>query len=58
MRVGYLLVRDFFSIALGTWLILLFFELMKPGMVHRLVNLEYGFYGLCLVYIVLRILQK
>jgi len=58
MRIGYILVKDFFSIALGTWLILLLLELFKSGMVHRFINLEYGFYGLCVVYLILKLMRK
>jgi hypothetical protein len=52
MRTTFLLVKDFFNVALGTWLILVIFELSKPGMVQRFINLEYWFYILVIIYII------
>lgn len=41
--------RDFFGIALLTWLILLGIEFFDRGSVHRFINLEYSFYFLLLL---------
>lgn len=58
MKLGVILIRDFFSIALGTWLVLLCLELWQPGLVNRQIDLEYYFYGLILLYITYRLLKK
>ncbi|MBT6691462.1 hypothetical protein HOB10_03985 [Candidatus Parcubacteria bacterium] len=58
MRILFSLVKDFFNIALGTWLILVAFELAKPGMVQRFINLEYWLYALVLIYIMYIILRR
>lgn len=38
--------REFFTVALATWLFLLVVEFIDRGSVHRFINLEYGFYFL------------
>ena len=58
MKKHILIIKDFFEVALGTWVILLAFELVHPGMVYRLINLEYYFYFLIVVYFVYRLIKK
>jgi len=58
MRTPYLLVRDFFNISLGTWVILLVLEIFNPGMVQRYLNLEYYFYFLLIIFIIYRTVRK
>jgi hypothetical protein len=53
MTKRYIIVKDFFEAALGTWVILLIFELARPGMVQRFINLEYWFYALLILFICL-----
>lgn len=53
MTKRYIIVKDFFEAALGTWVVLLIFELARPGMVQRFINLEYWFYGLLIIFICL-----
>lgn len=52
MRIIFLVIKDFFNVALATWLILVAFEFSKPGMVQRFINLEYWFYILVIIYII------
>jgi hypothetical protein len=40
--------RDFFTVALITWLLLVLVELLDSGAVQRFINLEYWFYFLIL----------
>jgi hypothetical protein len=58
MKLGILLLKDFFNITLGTWLILVLLEFFNPGMVARFINLEIWFYGLLLVYLVYRLVDR
>jgi|GEM_PF-2045975 len=58
MKTSVILIRDFFSIALGTWLVLVFLEFCQPGMVERQIDLEYYFYGLIFLYILYRLIKK
>jgi hypothetical protein len=58
MRVMYTIIKDLFNIFFITWIILLFLEFFNPGMVHRLINLEYYFYCLLLLFLILRIWKK
>jgi hypothetical protein len=51
------IVKDFFNTALVTWLVLLAYELLNPGAVHRYLNLEYYFYFLLLLFIFRQILK-
>ncbi|MDD5749570.1 MAG: hypothetical protein PHO91_02160 [Patescibacteria group bacterium] len=53
-----LIIRDFFRTALTAWLLLVIFEILKPGAVHRLINLEYYFYSLIFIFIFYRLLKK
>ena len=47
--------KELFIIALVTWLILVVWELLSPGSVHRFINLEFYFYGLLLLSLCLRL---
>lgn len=58
MRTYILIIHDFFKVALGTWIILFSVEIAHPGMVHRILNLEYYFYFLIIVYLVYRALKN
>jgi len=58
MRVVYTIIKDLFNTFFITWIILLSLEFLNPGMVHRLINLEYYFYSLLFLFIVLRIWKK
>lgn len=55
MKFIYKLLKDLFNIALGTWLVLLFLELVNSGMVIRYINLEYYFYILIVLFIINRL---
>lgn len=55
MKFFYKLVKEFFRVALVVWLILLFLELINPGMVVRFVNLEYYFYALVIIFVITRL---
>jgi hypothetical protein len=46
-----IIIKDFFNTAFVLWLGLLFYELLRPGAVHRYLNLEYYFYFLFLLFI-------
>lgn len=48
------IIKELFIVALATWLVLLFWELLSPGSVHRFINLEYWFYGLLILSLILR----
>jgi len=50
--------KDFFKVALITWLLLLFMELLNPGMVQRFINLELGLYFLFIIYIFNKFIDK
>ena len=52
------MIKNFFNAALSTWLILLGFELARPGMVQRFINLEYWFFALLILFILLKIFKK
>ena len=58
MTKRYIVVKDFFEAALGTWIVLLLFELARPGMVQRFINIEYWFYGLIIIFIFLKIFKE
>lgn len=58
MKLKYILVRDFFNIALGTWIVLVGLESFNAGMVQRHLNLEYWFYFLIAAFIVCRLVRK
>jgi hypothetical protein len=51
------IIQDFFSVAFGTWLLLLLYELLSPGAVQRYINLEYYFYFLLLIFIFRQIVR-
>jgi hypothetical protein len=53
-----IIVNDFFKTVFLLWIILLIFELVNPGMVNRFINLEYYFYFLILVYILVLKIKK
>lgn len=53
MDFTYRIIKDFWNIALGTWLLLLIIEFSRPGRVQRFINLEYWFYFLFFFYLVL-----
>lgn len=53
-----IIVNDFFKTAFLLWIILLIFEFVNPGMVNRFINLEYYFYFLILVYILVLKVKK
>jgi len=58
MKIFITIVKDFFKTALIVWLLLVFFELVNPGMVQRFVNLEIYLYFLVLVYIFNKIIDR
>ncbi len=58
MSIAYRMLKDFWQTALATWLILVLFELLRPGMVQRFINLEYWLYSLIVLYIILRIVDR
>ncbi|MDP2812118.1 MAG: hypothetical protein Q8O32_00280 [bacterium] len=53
-----IIINDFFKTAFVTWLLLVIFELLNPGMVQRFINLEYYFYLLILIFILAQKLKK
>lgn len=57
-RFIYKLVYDFWQLAFFTWLVLVIFELLRSGAVQRFINLEYWFYTLIFIYIILRFLKR
>lgn len=58
MKIRYLIIRDFFNVSLGTWVILVLLEVFNPGMVQRYINLEYWFYFLVIIFIFYRLVRK
>lgn len=50
--------KELFIIALVTWLILLVWELLSSGSVHRFINLEFYFYGLLVLSLCLRLTSQ
>lgn len=58
MNLAYTLLKDFWNTALITWISLVLFEFARPGAVQRFINLEYWFYLLIFLYILIRILRK
>mgnify|MGYP004007413279 CR=1 len=52
------MIKHLFNAALSTWLILLVFELARPGMVQRFINLEYWFFALLILFILIKIFKK
>jgi hypothetical protein len=50
--------KDFFKIAFIVWLLLLFMELINPGMVQRFINLELGLYFLFIIYILNKFIDR
>ena len=58
MSKKHIIIKDFFNAALCTWLVLLIFELARPGMVQRFLNLEYWFFGLLILFILLKIFKE
>jgi len=58
MKTFVTISKDFFRIALVTWLLLVFFEFVNPGMSHRFINLEIYLYFLIIVYIFNKIIDR
>ncbi|MCB9802578.1 hypothetical protein H6761_00985 [Candidatus Nomurabacteria bacterium] len=52
LRTTRKIYRDFFTVALCTWLLLVIVEFIDRGSVHRFINLEYWFYFLLLASLV------
>jgi len=58
MKIFAIITKDFFRIALITWLILALLELLNPGMVQRFINLEIYFYILIIICIFNKIIDR
>ncbi len=54
MNIRKIIIKDFFNTAFVLWLLLLLYELLRPGAVQRYLNLEYYFYFLLLLFIFLQ----
>lgn len=51
MNTRQTIIKDFFNVAVMTWLLLLVYELLSPGSVQRHLNLEFYFYFLFILFI-------
>ena len=58
MKTIIIITKDFFKTVLITFLVLVFLELINPGMVQRFINLEIYFYFLIVVYIFNKIIDR
>ena len=58
MTIFRIIIKDLFIFSLITWLFLLFLEFSRPGTVHRFVNLEYGFYFLLLLSLIIKLVNR
>jgi len=58
MKTIIIITKDFFKTILITFLVLVFLELINPGMVQRFINLEIYFYFLIVVYIFNKIIDR
>jgi len=48
------IIKDLFIISLITWLLLVLIEFLQPGAVQRFINLEYWFYLILLLSLLLK----
>ena len=48
------IIKDLFIISLVTWLLLVLVEFLRPGTVQRFINLEYWFYLILLLSLLLK----
>jgi len=58
MSFFYLVIKDFFRVAVTTWVVLVAIEVARPGVVQRLINLEYFFYVLLAIFLMTMLWQK
>ncbi len=55
MKLKEIVLNDFFRTAFITWVFLLIIEVIWPGSVHRIINLEYYLYFLLFIFILTRL---
>ncbi|MFA5126577.1 MAG: hypothetical protein WC465_01070 [Patescibacteria group bacterium] len=55
MKLRNIILNDFFNVAWLAWLFLLIVEIIWPGSVHRIINLEYYLYFLIFIFILTRL---
>ena len=58
MTIFRIIVKDLFIFSLVTWLFLLFLEFSRPGTVQRFLNLEYYFYFLLLLSLMIKFINR
>lgn len=51
------ILQDLFRTSLFLWLFLLLLEFIRPGTVHRFINLEYYFYCLLLFALIIKFIN-